>query len=323
MQRNNKIKSKISNRGKKCIMVGYVRQSTGDTYRMFNLGTNKVTNTRGVKCTNKLYEKWFNGSKEQSDYYTASEEDTDEEINESEEEVSIKEQPRRSERLQTKNETDEKVIRALRKLNVSYNPIMSGMAFADDECAMVGGGIDDSYDNPDTFEEAWNHPHATDIEHWRTAIKKEFNNMIKRNVWRQTKTNKIPEDRRLIGSKWVFRKKRNGVFRARLVGLGYSQIPGVDHKDNFSPVVTDNTLWCVLVIALMKEWEMEVVDIETAFLYGVLDEAIFMKIPEGLDLYLESAFENDENLILESNLWIGLGLGLILVIQYVCCKLFF
>ena len=52
------------------------------------------------------------------------------------------------------------------------------MVFVDDECAMVGGGIDDSYDNPDTFDEAWNHPEAEDKKHWRTAIKNEFNNMI-------------------------------------------------------------------------------------------------------------------------------------------------
>ena len=113
------------------------------------------------------------------------------------------------------------------------------MALADDECAMVGGRTDDFYNNPDTFNEAWNHPDAGDKKHWRTAIKNEVNNMIKRKVWRQTKINKIPKDRRLIGSKWVFKKKRNGVFRARLVGFGYSQILGVDHKDNFSPVVTD------------------------------------------------------------------------------------
>ena len=71
MQRNNKIKSKINNRGKKGIMVGYAQQSTGYTYSMFSLGTNKVTSTRDVKWTKKLYDKGFNISKEQSDYYTA------------------------------------------------------------------------------------------------------------------------------------------------------------------------------------------------------------------------------------------------------------
>ena len=57
--------------------------------------------------------------------------------------------------------------------------------------------------------------------------------MIKREVWRETNIVEISGDRRLIGSKWVFKKKRNGVYRARLVGMGYSQIPGVDYKDNF------------------------------------------------------------------------------------------
>ena len=127
--------------------------------------------------------------------------------------------------------------------------------------------------------------------------------MIKKKVWRQTKTKKIPKDKRSIGSKWVFRKKINGVFRARLVGLGYSQIPGVDYKDNFSPVVTDTTFWCVLVVALMREWKLEVVNIETAFLYGVFNKEISMKMPEGLDIYLESNLENDECLILDKAIY--------------------
>ena len=40
-----------------------------------------------------------------------------------------------------------------------------------------------------------------------------------------------------------------------------------------------------MVLVLMNNWEMEVVDIETAFLYGILEEEIFMKIPEGLNVY--------------------------------------
>ena len=49
------------------------------------------------------------------------------------------------------------------------------------------------------------------------------------------KRSSIPEGRRLIGSKWVFKEKREGRFRARLVCLGYSQIPGVDFSDNYAP----------------------------------------------------------------------------------------
>ena len=124
----------------------------------------------------------------------------------------------------------------MRKLDTSGNMAMAGMTFIDD-LAMVGG-TDESYDNPDKFDEAWEHPNISERGYWREAIRKEFNDMIKRKVWRETYIDQIPSDRRLMRSKWVFKKKRNGVYRARLVGLGYSQIPGVDHKDNFSPVET-------------------------------------------------------------------------------------
>ena len=44
---------------------------------------------------------------------------------------------------------------------------------------------------------------------------------------------------------------------------------------------------------------MEAVDIKTAFLYGVLDEEIYMKIPEGLEDYIDTSFGGDGCLILD------------------------
>ena len=67
-------------------------------------------------------------------------------------------------------------------------------------------------------------------------------------------------------SKWVFKKKRNGIYRAMLVRLGYSRLPEVDHKDNFLPVVLDTTFRYKLVLALINDWDMEVVDIDIAFI---------------------------------------------------------
>ena len=55
----------------------------------------------------------------------------------------------------------------------------------------------------------------------------------------------------------------------------------------------------MLVIALLNEWYMEVVDIETVFLYGVLDEETNMKMSEGLETYMNSSFQEDECLILD------------------------
>ena len=102
--------------------------------------------------------------------------------------------------------------------------------------SLMGGGRD-----PITFREAWDHPDPEERKKWREAIRKEFHDMNKRGVWRYIKRRDVPGNRRLIGCKWVFKKKRNGVYRARLVALGYSQIPGVDFTENFSPVVDDVT----------------------------------------------------------------------------------
>ena len=63
---------------------------------------------------------------------------------------------------------------------------------------------------------------------WRTAIRKEFEDMEKRKVQKTIKKNSVPSEQSLIGSTWVFKQKKNGVYRARLVALRYSQIPGVD-----------------------------------------------------------------------------------------------
>ena len=136
------MKSKISDRGKKASMFGYVRNSAGNTHRIFNTGTVMITNIRDVKWTNKLSDESMGSNKAQSDYYIASEEDMTESENEQlghqlETLVdSDQKQPRTCTRIQPQSSTYEKVMRALRKLNVPYNPVMGGIAFSDD-MAMV------------------------------------------------------------------------------------------------------------------------------------------------------------------------------------------
>jgi len=49
--------------------------------------------------------------------------------------------------------------------------------------------------------------------------------MIKRGIWVNVDWSSVPEGRKLIGSKWVFKEKHDRQFQARLVCVGYSQIP--------------------------------------------------------------------------------------------------
>ena len=107
---------------------------------------------------------------------------------------------------------------------------------------------------PKTFQEAWHHPIENDRNNWRAAIRKEIRSMINRGVWRKTDRAKIPKNRRLIGNKWVFRMKRDGTYRVRLVALGYSQIPGVDYTDNFAPVAPDISFRIALARMMVEKW---------------------------------------------------------------------
>ena len=118
---------------------------------------------------------------------------------------------------------------------------------------------------------------------WRVAISKEIRSMIERGVWRKTDRKKIPNNRRLIGNMWVFKIKRDGTYRTRLVALGYSQIQVVDYTDNFAPVVHDVTFRIALERMMVEKLDSLVMDVETAFLYGEIDEEIFMKSPVGIE----------------------------------------
>ena len=100
----------------------------------------------------------------------------------------------------------------------------------------------------ETFQEAWYHDDQEKRKKWRTVIRKEFRDVMQQGVWVNVDRSSIPEGRKLIGSKWVFKEKRDGRFLARLVCLGYSQIPGVDFSDNYVPVGTDMTFRVVMVL---------------------------------------------------------------------------
>jgi hypothetical protein len=79
----------------------------------------------------------------------------------------------------------------------------------------------------------------------------------------------------------VFKKKRNGDHRARIVAQGFSQVPGVNFSESFAPVIDDTSFRTVL--SLIQKWSCKAfaLDIETAFLHGSLEEEIYMRIPEG------------------------------------------
>ena len=294
INKKDQMKSKILNRGKKAMMVGYHTQSASGVYRMYNFETRKIIQTRNVRWTDQKYVDYKSKDEWGSDSSDDEEKDNEykKKIDDDEAETKAKFNEAATKRLES----------ALKKLHTFYNPTEVGSLGLNEDYCFVGG-TDEEYINPMSFGEAWDHENEQEREHWRNAIKKEFSDMIRRGVWKHTKKQQIPSDRRLIGNKWVFKRKKNGVYRARLVGLGYSQVPGIDHKDNFSPVINEVTFRCVMVLMLQNNWVGEIVDVVTAFLYGDLDELIFMKIPEGLNTYSNKVFNDEDCVVLEKSIY--------------------
>ena len=288
-------KDKLEDRGRVCMMVGYSDNHPSGTYRFVNLNTNKIIYSRDVRWMSKTWGEYRNNKEkpiindeDEISVYSYIKENVDaEDLSEHESDVEVVEPVPRT----REQGGSTKLQREMKKLATFYNPTSAGNnnevdveveeELEEAEIAMLGV-INTGSTEPTSFNHAWNHPDITIRNKWRKAIRKEFHDMISRGVWRYRKRNDVPSNRKLIGSKWVFKAKKNGVFRARLVALGYNQIPGVDFTDNFAPVINDITFRILLIIYLILKYDSRIIDVETAFLNGDLEEQIFMKLPEGL-----------------------------------------
>jgi hypothetical protein len=68
------------------------------------------------------------------------------------------------------------------------------------------------------------------------------------------------------------------------VACGYSQVPGIDFSESFAPVLNGVSFRIMLIAKLVWDMTSTVVNIETAFLHGGLDEEIYMEVPKGLEI---------------------------------------
>lgn len=73
-------------------------------------------------------------------------------------------------------------------------------------------------------------------------------------------------------------------YKARLVAQGFTQQEGVDFLDTFSPIAKLVSVKLMLVVSAVKGYHLPHLDINNAFLYGELEESIYMKIPKGLEI---------------------------------------
>ena len=131
--------------------------------------------------------------------------------------------------------------------------------------------------------------HREDADQWFKAMNEEMNSLIENKTWTLTK---LPEGKRIVQSKWVFKTKRDNNGRivrhkARLVAKGYTQEYGIDYGETYAPVVRYTSIRLLIALAVKRGLKIHQMDVITAFLQGDLDEEIYLKLPEG--------YENNKN----------------------------
>ena len=70
----------------------------------------------------------------------------------------------------------------------------------------------------------------------------------------------------------------------RLVAQGFSQKPGIDYEETFSLVKDTITYHFLISLAVLKGLDMRLMNVITVYLYGSMDNDIYMKIPKGFKL---------------------------------------
>jgi hypothetical protein len=135
---------------------------------------------------------------------------------------------------------------------------------------------------PLTYREAVESPES---DEWTDAMESEMKSLSENKTWTLVT---LPVGKNIVKSKWVFKRKLKpdgslDKYKARLVAKGYSQRKGIDFCETFAPVARYDSIRTVLSIAASCNMRLMQFDVKTAFLYGDLDEEIFMQQPTGFD----------------------------------------
>lgn len=121
---------------------------------------------------------------------------------------------------------------------------------------------------PCTFEE------VVKEQVWKDAMAEEYESIMKNDVWEVVLR---PEGKSFATSKWIYKIKHGAdgsveKYKARFVARGFSQKEGEDYDEIFAPVARYTTIQYIIALAASQGWALHQMDVESAFLHGILKE---------------------------------------------------
>ncbi|KAI5116724.1 hypothetical protein M0805_004183, partial [Coniferiporia weirii] len=155
------------------------------------------------------------------------------------------------------------------------------------------------YRTTNHFEEAMSASERSQFgpepKHWKDMLKRpdsakciqaaseEIQALVHNGTWT---VEPLPHGRKAVGCRWVFKLKQKADgsidrYKARLVAKGFSQRPGMDFDQTFSPTAKWAALRTILALAALEDLCLFSVDISNAFLNGDMEHEVYMDLPEG------------------------------------------
>ncbi|GJV18452.1 putative ribonuclease H-like domain-containing protein, partial [Tanacetum coccineum] len=120
---------------------------------------------------------------------------------------------------------------------------------------------------------------------WVEAMQEEMQQFINQKVWKLVP---LPDRKIAIGTKWILKNKRDarGIVvrnKARLVAQGHRQEEGIDYDEVFAPVARIEAIRLFLAFASYMGFMVYQMDVKSAFLYGEIDEEVYVTQPKGFE----------------------------------------
>ena len=135
---------------------------------------------------------------------------------------------------------------------------------------------------PSSHKKALQSPQS---EEWKEAEQKEISSLWEVGAWAWEQ---LPIGRKPIRSKWTFDLKTNaeGIvqrFKARICARGDMTEEGIDYQETFSPVAKWESIRLFLAMTVLLHLIPMQLDVDLAYLYAPLTEAIYMLPPDGME----------------------------------------
>ncbi|CAG4978543.1 unnamed protein product [Colias eurytheme] len=275
-------RKKWDKKSEKCILLGYPENTKG--YRLYNPETKKILTSRDVviieqesksECQMEVSSQSFDsvGEEVKINELNSESENTDSSEDTFLDVVDETYKPSDSEADEVPQIRSQRPTRERKQPDrFKFSNFCTGGTTYDD---VTGLSLQDALAGPEK-------------EQWKMAMAEELQSFKENDAWELSNP---PQDVRVVQCKWVLRKKydcdNNIRFRARLVARGFSQVQGVDYTETFSPVVRHTTLRLLFALSVQNNLDITHLDVTTAFLYGILEEDIYIQIPEGFSETVE------------------------------------